>query len=956
MIKTKEEDLVDKIGLDATIFLRFTRMLRNLFSILSVIGILINVPVNVAMSDNSLKQRVNTFALLTPQFIFGKAWWSHVVCSWAFDLILVYFLWHNYRKVRSLRRAYFESSDYQQSLHARTVMVTDLPASRRSDEGILRVTDEVNPTGLLPRASIGRNVKDLPRLLEKHEAVVRRLEVVLSKYLKTPHDLPAQRPTLRPPRKFRGDRARGRVDAIDFLANKISELEQQIQDVRERIDMRNAKSFGFASWERIETAHAVAFSARRKHPYGTNIVLAPRPSDLIWENLPLSKAARRTKKLSNLAWVILLTVLWIPINACIAIFLADLSNLGRVWPAFQQSLSSNSGTWAVVQGIASPAITSVVYLVLPIIFRRLSIRAGDITKTSRERHVIHHLYAFFCFNNLVVFSLFSAVWAFISATIDATKGGNNAWDAIQEGRLYENILLSLCTVSPFWVMWLLQRNLGAAVDLAQIFNLFSVWFARTFLSPTPRQNVEWTAPRPFDYASYYNYFLFYATVALCFATLQPIVLPVTALYFALDSWLKKYLLMYVFVTKTESGGQMWRMLFNRMIFAAIFSNLIIGVVVKARGTWLMVGVMAPLPLMMLAFKFYCVKKFDNDIRFYVRTDMRDAETSMGGSKARRVEKRTMTKFSHPALYRPLTTPMVHARARQVLDQIYRGRQDLGGKGLGSSCSSIALQPMSTEETGRPIPSSWQNVAPLQMVPEGHQDFDHFKYHADFRYEFSGGIYGRPEDLISERSQSPRSLLLDQDETHGQRHGHGWTADAGPGRENSVSPAASRLRLGARASSTSSIHSNGSFAAGDRNRNSNASHISIVEAVPNEGILTPIPIRHSPLAGRQANVPLILQDDGPSLTSSPQPSFPPSPFYPDQQHQPSNHIRHTSSRGGNFGGVFEGLSPQDPWHSGSSGGFYANPNANESETRLLRPASERTAGSGEIDGVDRTSAH
>jgi hypothetical protein len=83
------------------------------------------------------------------------------------------------------------------------------------------------------------------------------------------------------------------------------------------------------------------------------------------------------------------------------------------------------------------------------------------------------------------------------------------------------------------------------------------------MSPTPRQLIEWTAPPPFDYASYYNYvgdefkllsrglgdtnleqqFLFYATVALCFATLQPIVLPVTALYFALDSWLKKYLLM-----------------------------------------------------------------------------------------------------------------------------------------------------------------------------------------------------------------------------------------------------------------------------------------------------------------------------------------------------------------------------------------------------------------------------
>jgi hypothetical protein len=48
------------------------------------------------------------------------------------------------------------------------------------------------------------------------------------------------------------------------------------------------------------------------------------------------------------------------------------------------------------------------------------------------------------------------------------------------------------------------------------------------------------------------------TVALTFATIQPLVLPVSFLYFAVDSFLKKYQLMYVFVTKVESGGVFWR--------------------------------------------------------------------------------------------------------------------------------------------------------------------------------------------------------------------------------------------------------------------------------------------------------------------------------------------------------------------------------------------------------------
>ncbi|ERF71770.1 hypothetical protein EPUS_01685 [Endocarpon pusillum Z07020] len=885
VLRTKEADLVDRMGLDATIFLRFTRMLRNLFLVLSLIGLLITIPVNVAMSNDSIKQRGNTFLLMTPQFIFGNAWWSHVVCSWAFDMILAYFLWHNYRKVRQLRRAYFESPEYQMSLHARTLMVTDIPSKMRTDEGILHVTDEVNPTGLLPRASIGRNVKILPKLIEEHEETVKKLESVLSKYLKKPDSLPTTRPTMMPPRKFRGDKPTVKVDAIEYLSNRIRELEQEIRDVRDRIDKRDAMPYGFASWEQIVTAHAVAFSARGKHPQGTTIALAPRPNDLIWENLPLGKAARRTKRLANMAWVTILTLLWTPLNACIAIFLSNLSNLGRVWPAFQTSLNGNPTGWAIVQGIASPAITSLVYFVLPIIFRRLSVRAGDMTKTSRERHVIHDLYAFFCFNNLIVFSLFSAIWAFVTATIEAKESGDDIWDAIQKGGFYNHILISLCTVSPFWVTWLLQRSLGAAVDLAQVLNLFWIWFARTFMSPTPRQNIEWTAPPPFDYASYYNYFLFYATVALCFATLQPIVLPVTAFYFVLDSWLKKYLLMYVFVTKTESGGQMWRILYNRMVFAAILANIIVALVVKARGTWTMIGVMTPLPFLMLGFKYYCMKKFDDDLHYYVRTGMQDSESLAAGSKPKKLGDRVLTKFCHPALYRPLMTPMVHASAKSVLGQVYRGR--LNSDGAESMVySDIALESMSKHEPGKSMPSAMRDTAPFEIVPEGQQDFKYFKNRTDFRDEFSGGIYGKPEDLISERSHTPRSFM---------GHGGAWSPESSTSRANSPSPTRAGLVTQADAA-----------------------------LVGNDGILRPISRK---------------QFD----TSNVHPAFRNQPMSSHRSRSSSPHLtspypQPTSSRGSLTGKEIDAadLSMRP------SPGLYTNPDADESETRLL--------GNVEVDGA------
>lgn len=626
----------------------------------------------------------------------------------------------------------------------------------------MQVTDGVNPTSALPRTTIGRNVKELPAMIKKHEEAVRALESVLSKYLKNPDRLPVNRPTMRPSRKHK-DNGLGasKVDAIDYLTDRIQELETKIKDVRQTVDKRNPMPYGFASWEAIEHAHAVAYTARKKKPQGTTIQLAPRPHDIIWENIPLTPATRRWRHTVNAFWVTLLTVLWIAPNAMIAIFLSDLSNLGLVWPAFQTSLNQDPKVWAAVQGIASPALTSLIYLILPIIFRRLMRRAGDTTKSSRERHVIRYLYFFFVFNNLVVFSLFSAGWGYVSAVIDAKNNHEDAWDAVVEGDFWYKAMSAMCQVSPFWVTWLLQRNLGATLDLAQLVNVAWKWFMKTFMAPTPRQSIEWTAPPPFDYASYYTYFLFYATIALCFATLQPIVLPVAALYFAFDSWMKKYLLMYVFLTKTESSGRFWSVVVNRMIFAAILSNFVIALLAKSQGTWTMIYCLVPLPFVMLGFKWYCRRTFDDDMVYYNRATLNDAEAlAPGGPGAakgiKRAGDRLKSRFGHPALYRPLLTPMVHKRAAQLLKSIYRGR--LSQYDANVDFSDIAMHAMSSSTPGKTMEG--QTSAPFEVVDENQLDFSYYKDRADFRDEFGGGLYGRPEDLISERSQTPRTLMGD----------------------------------------------------------------------------------------------------------------------------------------------------------------------------------------------------
>ncbi|RDA94037.1 hypothetical protein CP533_5300 [Ophiocordyceps camponoti-saundersi (nom. inval.)] len=777
LMRTSEASLVHQIGMDATVFLRFVRMCRNMFIVLALVGMTILVPVNVS---NSIKEyqghRTEWIMQITPRDVWGRPQWAQVVVAWLFNLVIIAFLWVNYRSVLKLRRQYFETDEYQNSLHSRTLMLYDLPRQARSDEGIARVIDKVVPNSSFARTAVARNVKILPELIDEHAHAVRKLEKVLAKYLRNPAQLPASRPTCKPSKKDRSFDTYPRnqkLDAIDYYTQRIRDLEIEIKEVRASVDKRGTMPFGFASYSDVAEAHSIAHACRRTKPEGATVTLAPAPSDIIWQNMPLSSATRSRRRWINNFWIAVLTLLWVGPNAMIAIFLVNLANLGKVWPAFQLSLSANTVFWGMVQGIASPGLMSLVYLVLPIIFRRLSIQAGDQTKTGRERHVLAKMYSFFVFNNLIVFSFFSTVWSFVAAVLDRTSRGVDAWDAIQKGNIAGNVFLAFCDNSPFWVTYLLQRQLGAAIDLAQIWPLIQAFFLKKLSSPTPRELIELTAPPPFDYASYFNYFLFYSTVTLCFAGIQPLVLLATALYFCIDSYLKKYLLLYRFVTKTESGGLFWRVLFNRFVLATILSNLVVLLTcwVRGEGTHIQFYAAAPLPLVMVAFKLYCRRAFDSKIRWYsTRLSAKLHDPALHKEPRLRSEKLS-TRFGHPALYKPLITPMVHSKAQNLLPSVYRGRltdgRDAAGGGGGDLVSVSGYSDMyaldAMQQGGKPGKSA-SNLPGFEYVSESHMDFAYYKNRAEFAEHHGGSeLYGRPatpgslDDLgVDTRPASPLS--------------------------------------------------------------------------------------------------------------------------------------------------------------------------------------------------------
>ncbi|KAI0201983.1 hypothetical protein F4808DRAFT_91076 [Astrocystis sublimbata] len=750
VVKTREQVLAEKIGVDATLFLRFIKMSRNLMIALSIVGLGVYVPLNLVENGrNKATSDSNYFVRLTPIGVWGKACWAHVVVSYTFDILICFFIWSNYRTVTKLRRQYLDSPEYQESLHSRTLMITDIPPACKTDGGVSQIVAEVDTTGN-PSGIIARNVKGLPELIEEHDEVVKELESVLAKYCKNPNKLPAKRPRCK---TQKGDPCYStvtKVDAIDYLTSRIKQLKVDIMEKRKSVDQQRTMPYGFASYTNIEEAHNVAFAARQKHPQGTTIQLAPKPSDLIWENLPLDRNRRRWGSFMNNFWVAILTLVWTAPNALIAVFLANLSNLGSVWPAFQDQLIRNPKTWGAIQGILAPLVTTLFYLALPVIFRRLAVYAGDHSRTSRERHVTQKLYAFFVFNNLIVFSLFSTAWKYIATVKDAQRGGGDIWDAIRSSHPLSNLLTAFCDVSPFWLNYLLQRNFGAALDLSQLIKLAKGYLTGRLLSTTPRERIELSAPPPFDYAAYYNNFLFYSTVALVFAPFQPLVLPVTAFYFTLDTFTKSYLLLYVFVTKHESGGAFWRVLVNRLLFATLLANVVTTIfIIDRRESIVQIILMVPLLAVIAGFKFYCQRTFDDDLHYYTK-GLRSKEHRMSSMKPK--HDRVGVRFGHPALYKKLIVPLVDEKANHLLEEIIRDQSDAGFSETNDYTDTYKMHRLSIHHKGQ---TDAPTDATFEVVNESQMNFENFRNREDFRgIGGDGDLYSNPIELS--RSNSPES--------------------------------------------------------------------------------------------------------------------------------------------------------------------------------------------------------
>ncbi|KAG8986001.1 hypothetical protein FRB90_004283, partial [Tulasnella sp. 427] len=550
LIHTKEPELLEKIGLDAVAFLRFLRLMRWLFLGVAVLCCGVLIPIDFAYNSQHIQKNNRNFLNSLTIANCDKRHLTDFGTLFQAFMVLGFVWWH-WREMVRLRHQWFRSPEYNRSFYARTLMITHVPKQIQSDEGLKSLLQSIKMPYETTAVHIGRRVGTLPAMIEAHNETVRELEQVLVRYLKG-GKIGKTRPTI----TIGGFLGFGgeKKDAIDLYTAKLTKSEKAVEDWRAGIDRSKAENYGFASLAAVPYAHIAARLLAGKSPRGTVITLAPNPKDIIWKNL--TKGDVVLAKNRTIGWFILAFVCFFNTLPLLIIqLIANIAALSQYVDWLNEWLVKSPTTFQLASGVLPPIVSALFGYVLPIIMRKLSEYQGALTQSRLDRAVVARYFAFLIISQLFIFSLIGVGFSTTARVAGLIKKHAGVSDYLAElKKLPGAIQSTYLEESNYWLTYFPLRGFLAVFDLAQLVNVVWLSIKTRLFGRTPRDIREWTQPPDFEFAVYFSNMLFMAAVSLVYAPLAPLVPLGAAVVFWVSSVVYKYQLMFVFVSKVESGG------------------------------------------------------------------------------------------------------------------------------------------------------------------------------------------------------------------------------------------------------------------------------------------------------------------------------------------------------------------------------------------------------------------
>ena len=303
--------------------------------------------------------------------------------------------------------------------------------------------------------------------------------------------------------------------------------------------------------------------------FGTEVIPAPHPDQVMWKNLGLTNQEKSARIVSGSLLFIAFTVFFSVLVLALALVLS-LDTLVQYIPGLE-GLVQNQTLKSTLEGVLAPLALNILLALTPPFLSSVSRYQGFPTIAMIEVETMSKFY-WFLFINLFLAVLISLPFKDL---IDHASAG-------EYGVLFEDLATSFGKKAVFFINLLIQRalignSLGLINPAGVIFSLVG-----KLLSPkSPRAIKEKRKGQKTNYFLEYPMHILIFTIGITFSTSSPLVLVPTAMFFVFGYFTHKYKMIYSNHTSYESGGQDWVLNSSHIIFSisvcqfATFAQLVI---------------------------------------------------------------------------------------------------------------------------------------------------------------------------------------------------------------------------------------------------------------------------------------------------------------------------------------------------------------------------------------------
>ncbi|KAG0148858.1 hypothetical protein CROQUDRAFT_669563 [Cronartium quercuum f. sp. fusiforme G11] len=578
IIKADPEQIISKNGLDAYCFLRFLRLMGLIFAPIFVLSWAVLLPVYAAHSGGT-KQGLDQFTFgnvgldATPRFS------APLIMAYVFTFYILYLLQSELKEFLVKRQDFLISKQHSKLAQSRTVLVTGVPQDLLNVEALQKFTSYL--PGGARQIWIARDLGKLPEVYDRRAQAFAKLESGETKLLAL-----AQKGKSKPVNteleksgadwakyvdiKKRPQHKLGffglwgkKVDTIEWATEEIVESSKELDQLRDKINECPTHNAAFIEFKTQIAAHMFAQSISHHMPLRmTSRFIEVAAADVIWSTLNLDPLQAQLRGMLSWAITIALIVFWsIPVA-----FVGIVSNVNGLcaqvsWMAWLCKLPTPIP--GILQGVLPPVLLAVLFMLLPIVLRKLAIFQGIPLHSRVELSLMSRYFLFLVIHGFLIVTLSSGLTEAIPKIV---ANPSSAVTILAQ---------ELPQASTFFLTYIVTTTLsGAAGSLLQIAGVVVYYLKINWLSSTPRSvyNIR-SSMSSVAWGTLFPNITLLTVIGIAYSIVSPILNGFMFVGFALFWFVYKYLFIYVMNLPTagETAGQ-----FFPLAIKHVFVGLYIG--------------------------------------------------------------------------------------------------------------------------------------------------------------------------------------------------------------------------------------------------------------------------------------------------------------------------------------------------------------------------------------------